>query len=434
MSAAESSSSAVAAQPLQGDALKSALRTQLEFYFSRDNLINDAYLLSQMDNNKYVSVDVICNFRKVKQLTEDKALIAETMKSCKNMQLDATGTKVKPNIKMERNTLYLRDIPSNTPENEIKELFNNSTCPGKVTSIRSDVGDTWFVTFETEDQCIDAALWITSQTFQGKPVKGGVKSENLLRGFFINNSSSAPTSNVANADNNALAAAGAQLVNSNRPAYNNIPRQPVINPYANQIYAGQAAYNQNYYYNQQWQMQQPHFPPQSLNKPNYKTNPALNGPNSPNLPVNNTGSPNLSGKKAKSKVPHITSISSPVSNPDSFSKSKKLESSNPSAAVPLAAVPVGLVLPAMAGYADYMAAASNPAANYMRGPSMNTSSGYSKSFRQYTRESLVSVVDNVIGSGYSKPQSMTKFDESNPVFRKEPISEKDFTLLEPFPV
>eukprot|EP00122_Pirum_gemmata_P012513 Pgem_evm1s11634 len=44
--------------------LKNSLKHQVEYYFSRQNLAQDAYLLSQMDSNMYVSIYVICNFKK----------------------------------------------------------------------------------------------------------------------------------------------------------------------------------------------------------------------------------------------------------------------------------------------------------------------------------------------------------------------------------
>jgi len=86
---------------------------------------------------------------------------------------------------MERKTLILRDVPQNTPIEDVKGIFDES-C-GNISSIRSDVGDTWFVNFESEEDCLNTALSLTNKTFQGKPIHCCVKSENLLRGFFFHN-------------------------------------------------------------------------------------------------------------------------------------------------------------------------------------------------------------------------------------------------------
>lgn len=53
-----------------------------------------------------------------------------------------------------------------------------------IKSIRSDVGDTWFVTMDSEDDALNTILALRGKTFQGKPIKARLKSENLLRSFF----------------------------------------------------------------------------------------------------------------------------------------------------------------------------------------------------------------------------------------------------------
>lgn len=49
------------------------------FYF-RENLANDAYLLSQMDNDQYVPIWTVANFNQVKKLTKDIKLITEVLR------------------------------------------------------------------------------------------------------------------------------------------------------------------------------------------------------------------------------------------------------------------------------------------------------------------------------------------------------------------
>lgn len=44
-----------------GDALSSALCTQIEFYFSKENLARDPYLVSQMDAQLFVPISVIAS-------------------------------------------------------------------------------------------------------------------------------------------------------------------------------------------------------------------------------------------------------------------------------------------------------------------------------------------------------------------------------------
>jgi len=167
--------------PLEGEALEKALLQQFEFYFSQENLDKDTYLQSQMNAQNYVPVDVIMNFRKVVSLTTDKDLVVKVMSECKNLVLDENQTMVRPN-KRGRITLILRDIPDSVPEDDIKSIFQIPGCPAPV-KVRSDIGDTWFVQFNTEAECQDAMLAVMGTTFQGKPLRCGVKSEHVVRAY-----------------------------------------------------------------------------------------------------------------------------------------------------------------------------------------------------------------------------------------------------------
>ena len=93
--------------------LNNAILRQGEDYFSRENLSKDHYLLSMMDESKYVPLDIIAQFSRVKQLTSDVALIARVMEGSSLVALDDTKTKIRPSAKAaQRNTVILRDLPS----------------------------------------------------------------------------------------------------------------------------------------------------------------------------------------------------------------------------------------------------------------------------------------------------------------------------------
>lgn len=167
---------------LEGESLENALRQQLEYYFSKQNLATDTYLRSQMNGQQYVGINVIAGFRRIKQLTEDQELLLKILKQCRSVVVDETETMVKPTVRSERTTLILREIPSSTPLDEIKSLFDDN-C-GKILNIRPDIDDTWFVSFENEEDCINTHLLLQEKTFQGKPIACRVKSETLVRSYF----------------------------------------------------------------------------------------------------------------------------------------------------------------------------------------------------------------------------------------------------------
>lgn len=67
--------------------LKQLLAAQLEYYFSRENLANDTYLVSQMDGDQYVPIWTVANFNQIKKLTTDIKLITEVLKESPNVQV-----------------------------------------------------------------------------------------------------------------------------------------------------------------------------------------------------------------------------------------------------------------------------------------------------------------------------------------------------------
>jgi hypothetical protein len=63
----------------------------------------------------------------------------------------------------------------------VKAIFEG--C-GQVASVRSDVGDTWFVTMNSESEAVSTLLALRSKTFNGAAIKARLKSENVLKSFY----------------------------------------------------------------------------------------------------------------------------------------------------------------------------------------------------------------------------------------------------------
>ena len=103
---------------LSMDQLKQMLQHQLEYYFSRENLAHDSYLMSQMDADQFVPIAIIANFNQIKKLTGDIKLVTQVLRESPNVQVDNEGLKVRPNH--TRCTVILREIPDGTPQDEVK--------------------------------------------------------------------------------------------------------------------------------------------------------------------------------------------------------------------------------------------------------------------------------------------------------------------------
>ncbi|KAI8377515.1 uncharacterized protein BYT42DRAFT_515580 [Radiomyces spectabilis] len=164
------------------------LRKQLEYYFSRQNLANDAYLVSQMDADLYVPIATIAKFKRVRDWTTDIDVVVKTLQESTAVIVDETGTKVKPNISLQRTTVILRDIPEATEE-EISDLLRELNSP-PVKTIKQDVGNMWYITFESEEDALKILFDIRGKTFKDQPIAARMKSEPVLRSIQTKKSSS----------------------------------------------------------------------------------------------------------------------------------------------------------------------------------------------------------------------------------------------------
>jgi hypothetical protein len=164
---------------LKGMELQNAVQKQAEFYLSRDNLQNDAYLVSQMDANLFVPLHTIANFPKIANLTKEIKVVLKAIQASTLVSLNEDESLVKPNFTLERNTIILRDIASDIPKEDVKQLF--ADVGAQPVDVRSDVNDVWFIRLKNEDEAKTALLGLLGKEFNGKPVRGGLKTESLLR-------------------------------------------------------------------------------------------------------------------------------------------------------------------------------------------------------------------------------------------------------------
>ncbi|CAE7259159.1 Larp4B [Symbiodinium sp. KB8] len=188
--------SAVAPTELSGDELLASVRTQIEHYFSKENLTQDQFLVSQMNAQFFVPLRVVADFARVRAMTTDLDVIRDALRTSSAVALDPTEGMVRPNIHSERTTIILREIAADVGEEAISGIFTGvDGCP-KPVSVRSDVGDIWFVTMASEKEAQAAIRALRGKQFRGEPLRMRLKSENALRVI------------VAASSRNAAAAAG----------------------------------------------------------------------------------------------------------------------------------------------------------------------------------------------------------------------------------
>ncbi|XP_055602050.1 uncharacterized protein LOC129750904 [Uranotaenia lowii] len=87
---------------------------QVEFYFSNDSILKDAFLLKHVRRNKegFVSLKLVSSFKRVRQLTKDWRVVGYAIKrkSCK-IELNDLGTKIR---RVDPLPLYDETTPSRT--------------------------------------------------------------------------------------------------------------------------------------------------------------------------------------------------------------------------------------------------------------------------------------------------------------------------------
>lgn len=160
-----------------------AVKKQVEYYFSKENLQSDVFLQSQMDAQMSVSIAVIMKFAKMKALTTDEAVVRRAVQES---SLTLVNNRIKANIKASsRSTIILRDVPANTPEEEVRDIFNYDGAR-PIVSLRSDIEDTWFVNFEVEEDAKQTLLDLRmkKRTFRGASVKARIKTEQVVRSYY----------------------------------------------------------------------------------------------------------------------------------------------------------------------------------------------------------------------------------------------------------
>uniref|UniRef100_A0A9J2PIP8 HTH La-type RNA-binding domain-containing protein n=1 Tax=Ascaris lumbricoides TaxID=6252 RepID=A0A9J2PIP8_ASCLU len=162
----------------QPELIKQQLKAQLEYYFSRENLMTDRFLRCQMDNDQYVPIGIIAGFPKVKRLTNDFNLIVQVLRESTQVQVDELGERVRAVSK--RCTIILREIPESTDEKvantqEVASMFSGG--PPYI-SLRYGLNNSWYVTFESEEATQRAFLHLQNlgKTFNNKPICARIKT------------------------------------------------------------------------------------------------------------------------------------------------------------------------------------------------------------------------------------------------------------------
>ncbi|XP_015127963.1 la-related protein 6 [Diachasma alloeum] len=96
------------------DDLAEKIAAQVEFYFSDDNIVKDAFLLKHVKRNKegYVSLKLISSFKRVKHLSRDWRVVGASLRAkSTKLQVNEQGTKLR---RLNPLPQYDQTLPSRT--------------------------------------------------------------------------------------------------------------------------------------------------------------------------------------------------------------------------------------------------------------------------------------------------------------------------------
>lgn len=181
--AAEASQTPAVPKP-EGEALEKAIRDQIEYYLSVDNLKTDSYLLSKMSSDMWVEIALLCRFRGLLILNANEKLVVEAMKKSKSVSLNSENTRLRPNVKVERKTIIIRDLPADADEKDVRNIFSDLSGDSAPVELRSEFGGNWFITFGSEECCVAAHNSLVSKKFRDQVIHARIKSETLMKSFY----------------------------------------------------------------------------------------------------------------------------------------------------------------------------------------------------------------------------------------------------------
>lgn len=165
--------------------------------FSKEYLDTDPFLQSQVGLPLSLPTTAIYQSPRVLSITTDPELIRQAMESSNSLLV--IENIVRPNVKAEQHTIILRDVEESVTEEEIiQEIFEKSCCPSLLTC-RSEMNNTWFVTFSSESDARLALDKIKNLSLAGKPVRARLKTESFVRTYprpQSNGGNSSPTFHI----------------------------------------------------------------------------------------------------------------------------------------------------------------------------------------------------------------------------------------------
>ncbi|KAI0566952.1 hypothetical protein FGB62_5g020 [Gracilaria domingensis] len=175
--------------------MEDAIVQQVEWYMGRVNLEKDDFLKQKMDDDLWVSLDVILNFRKMIRMgVTDKRRVATLLNARSTVvEVDEKTARIRP-AWARRSNLLIHNVPPGARRDQVAALFHipsptadpNSTVPppashpaGLVT-IQPLAETVWVAMFDSPSGAEAALPLVMHKSINGQEVTAEVHVENVL--------------------------------------------------------------------------------------------------------------------------------------------------------------------------------------------------------------------------------------------------------------
>ncbi|PXF42468.1 La-related protein 4 [Gracilariopsis chorda] len=175
--------------------MEDAIVQQVEWYMGRVNLEKDGFLKQKMDDDLWVSLDVILSFPKMIRMgVTDKRRVATLLNARSTVvEVDEKTARIRP-AWARRSTLVIHNVPVATRREQVAALFHipsptadpNSTVPPSMThpaglvSIQLYTDTVWVAMFDSPSGAEAALPLVMHKTINGQEVIAEVHVENAL--------------------------------------------------------------------------------------------------------------------------------------------------------------------------------------------------------------------------------------------------------------
>lgn len=133
--------------------------------------------VSEFDKDGYFPFECLFSFPSIQELKVDENDLLEAIQRIDSITLSPDKKSVHFSLQLPRNTIIIRDVPEVTTEESIRLALKDFV----ITNIKREIGNSWFISFDSEHSATSAIEFLSVNTLDGKIVKSRLKSGTLMR-------------------------------------------------------------------------------------------------------------------------------------------------------------------------------------------------------------------------------------------------------------